>query len=224
MSQIRVSVANLAWYVRLNEDNAVASQFGILNPSKLAKGERSYMALGGGAMLTKKGKQMIECTFGATNFEFDDTTGFYDARFQIDDSELDRVFAVFESIDGVMKCYEQDPMLDIIAELSGKEFPRYPTILTEAEVALVYPLFVKTVRQKLSALGTDTSSRAKAEMPTHRLFRIFELGIPSSLLPKFTESKVVRILLDSELASTDCGSKAGKTRDGFTIQNNLFIA
>ncbi|MEK7126215.1 MAG: hypothetical protein AAB835_01875, partial [Patescibacteria group bacterium] len=121
--------------------------------------------------------------------------------------------------------HEQNPTLDIMAELTGKEFDGYSTILTEDEAKLVHPKFVKVVRQKLPEAGADTSARASAEMPTHRLFRIFALMMPSMLFQaKIWQSPVVRILQNWELATTNGGSKAGRTDDGIMIQNNLFLA
>lgn len=224
MSLVRVSIANLAWYVGVRESD-VQYPFAILNPSKLKQGERQYMALGGGAMLNEAGKVLLEEVAGATNFEFDKETGFYDARFQIDEGDVESVFRTFSKV-GVCGAtpYEQDPTLDIMAELSGKEFPGYPTILAEEEVGLVQPIFVKVMRQKLPTVGADTSSRAKADMPTHRLFRIFELVMPLTLCQqRIFGSPVVRVLKNDELKTTEGGSKAGRTNDGFVMQNNLFL-
>ncbi len=222
--RIRVSIANLAWYVQMIE-NDVRYPFAILNPNKLKAGGHQYMALGGGAMLTVVGKVMLEKKCSATDFEFDEDTGFYDARFQLDAGNLETVFSKFSDVGrSGATVYEKDPTLDIMAELTGKEFPGFPTILTEDEAKLVRPKFVKVVRQKLPAAGADTSSRSSAEMPSHRLFRIFTLMMPSSLYQtKIWRSPVVRILQNQELATTDGGSRAGQTSDGHLIQNNLFI-
>ncbi len=225
MPLVRVSVANLAWYVRMKENN-VRYPFAILNPDKLAKGERRYMALGGGAMLNEAGKKMLEEVVGASGFEFDTGIGFYDARFRICERDLESAFKTFSSVDTRgATIYEQDPTLDIMAELSGKEFPGYPTIMSAEETELVRLDFVKVVRQKLPAAGADTSARGvAADVPTHRLFRIFELVMPLALYQgRMMSSPVVKILSNQELATTDGGSKAGVTRDGLIIQNNLFV-
>lgn len=223
--RVRVSIANLAWYVRIKQ-NDVRYPFAILNPNKLKKGECQYMALGGGAMLTESGKKALEESFDASDFELDKHTGLFDARFQIYEKDLEAMFGLFSNINGIMKTYEQDRTLDIMAELSGKEFPGYERILDDDEVKLVKANFVKVVRQKPSEAAVDTSARgASAEVPTRRLFRIYELVMPKELYQrKLLHSPVVKILSDDELKTTDGGCKAGLTSDGLVIQNNLFLA
>lgn len=222
--RVRVSIANLAWYVKMLE-NDVQYPFAILNPKKLKQGERQYMALGGGAMLTERGKEVLEQAFDASDFEQDPDTGFFDARFRVERQHLEAVLKRFELLSGTTNSFEHDPTLDIIAEISGKEFLGYDRILDDDEVKLIKPTFVKVVRQKSPDVGTDTSARASAETRTHRLFRIYELVMPVTLYQrKIWRSPVVRILSDNELETTDGGSRAGKTKDGFVIQNNLFIA
>jgi hypothetical protein len=220
-NRVRVSIANLAWRARIEDTVRSCVTFGILNPKKM----NQIMALGGGAMLKVGGKTMLEEVVGATHFEFDEQTRLYDARFQIDAADVNWVFKSFSDVTSSGRTrYENDPRLDIRAELSGKEFPGYPTILTADEVRNIRVGFLRVVYQKLPAVGADTSDRAKADMPTHRMFRIFELVMPIEIWHKFVHSAVVRVLVDEELATTDGGSKAGKNRDGLIIQNNLFLA
>lgn len=216
MAKVRVSVANLAWFARVS-GSANRHPFGIVNEKKLKRGERQYMALGGGAMLAQAGKELLEAQIGATNFEFDEHTGCFDARFQIDEDRLESVFYHFEHY-GIL---ELDPTLDILAELTGAE-PGHDGILTAEEANLVQVVQCGLVRQQSSAAGTDTSARASAEMPTRRLFRVFELVMPSRLFEKMQSSPTVRFLSDTELRTTAGGSKAGRTSDGWVIQNNLF--
>lgn len=217
--KVRVSIANLAWFAQVN-GSPIRYPFGVVNEKKLAKGERQYQALGGGAMLTGRGKRMLEFHLGATNFEFDSGSGFFDARFVLDEEHVETVWNSFWSVSPVL---ERNPTLDIIAELTGSE-SGHTTILTEGEVASsVLPIYVTTVRQKLAEVGTDTSARASGEMPTHRLFRIFSLLMSGQMYDRFASSSRVRLLTDLELATTDGGCKAGRTDDGFLIQNNLFL-
>ena len=220
--RIRVSIANLAWYVTTIENN-IRYPFAILNPGKLAKGEHQYMALGGGAMLTTRGKQELEKTFGASDFEFDEKTGFFDARFQIDEQRLEGVFCLFGNPER-FAWREQDRTIDIMNELIGKEHG-HASIMSESERCFIDCAYVKSVQQKPSEFGVDTSTRVTAGISTRRLFRIFELRMPQSLYSrKFVCSPFVRILHNHELATTDGGSKSGHTNDGHVIQNNLFLA
>ena len=224
MAQIRVSIANLAIAVRQQGRHGLSLQrryFGILNPKKLEKGERQYQALGGAAMLTEVGKSVLEEVTGATNFELDKETGFYDARFQIDESDLDCVFQSFSRKDDIYG-YEQDRTLDIMHELTGKAFPGHPSLLAADEAVSIEIAYMTAVIQRQSAPAADTSARgASADVPTRRLFRFYDLVMPESLMGKFFSSPVVRELTYEELKSTKGGSCAGRTSDGFVIQNNL---
>lgn len=220
--RVRISIANLAWYATTVENN-IRYPIAILNPNKLKKGERQYMALGGGAMLTERGKKRIEETFGASDFEFDEKTGFFDARFQIDDQHLEEVFCLFGDSER-FTWYEQDRTIDIMNELTGNE-PGHEGIMSESDRCLIDCVYVKSVRQKPSEFDADTSTRVTADIPTRRLFRIFELRMSQSLYNrKFVCSPFVRVLHDHELVTTDGGSKSGRTNDGYVIQNNLFLA
>lgn len=220
--RVRVSIANLAWHARVR-GTLKQYQFGILDPKKMLAGTRQYMALGGGAMLTEVGKQMLESKFGASDFEFDAHSGFFDARFQVDEKYLEPVFSLFGDL-LAMKKYEQDPTLDIMAELTGKEFPKwYERILDDIKADMVQVLHVRNVRQKPSALGADTSERALGvAMPTRRLFRVYELVMSDPILKNLRSSPAVKFLSEKELKTTDGGSRAGVADDGCVIQNNLF--
>lgn len=217
--KVRASFANLAWFARVH-GTVIRHPFGILNQKKFKEGQRQYCALGGGAMLTEAGKRLFEEQVDASNFELDPHSGFFDARFQVDESHLNLVFEYFES--GPNAIYEQDPTLDIRAELTGAE-PGHESIFTVAELKMIRVVPFGDVRQKPAEVGTDTSARASSLMPTRRLFRIFELVMPNELFEKIQRSPNVRFLSDAELATTDGGSKAGRTSDGFMIQNNLFL-
>lgn len=217
--KIRASIANLAWFARVH-GTAIRHPFGILNQKKFREGKRQYCALGGGAMLTEEGKRLLEEQVAASDFELDPHTGFFDARFQIDASHLESVFEHFES--GLNAIYEQNPTLDIRAEITGAE-PGHESIFTADEMKMIRVVPFGNIRQKQAEVGTDTSARASVDMPTRRLFRIFELVMPNELFEKLQLSWAVRFFSDEELRTTDGGSQAGRTNDGFLIQNNLFI-
>lgn len=217
--KVRASIGNLAWYARVN-GTAMRHPFGILNQKMFKEGTRQYCALGGRAMLTETGKSLLQQAVAASEFEFDPYTGFFDARFRIDAIHLESVFEHFEA--GPNSSYEQDPTLDIVAELTGTE-PGHEVIFTADEMEMIRVVLFGTVRQKPAEIGTETSVRASSEMSTHRLFRIFELVMPNELFEKLQLSSAVRFFSDEELRTTDDGSRAGWTSDGFMIQNNLFI-
>lgn len=223
MSLVRVSIANLAWYARMR-GNEAKSSFGVLDPKELGQGVRQYGALSGSAMLKPEGKRLLEDTLDATGFEFDEVTDLYDARFHVDEADLELVLKTFSAVDesGANSYFEIDPTLDIKAELFEKKYPGGASILPAHVAPYVQAHFVKVVRQQLPALGADTSSRA-GDIPTHRIFRIFELEMPSQVFGAFSCSTFVRFFKQVELATTAGGSKAGRTSDGWSIKNNLFV-
>ena len=220
MAQIRFSIANLAWYAR-NMITAERVQFGILNPAKLAKGVKQYMALGGGAMLTQQGKEFLEKEFGATDFEPEGRPGVFDARFRADAEHLEPIFRMF----GLHQpAFELNPTLDIMEELSGKEHPESgPGLLKEKDLERVFCTFRFSIRQAPAKTGEDTSSRASDSLATRRLFRVCELQMPEDVYLQFVSSPGVKVLSEEELRSTQGGATAGVGSDGTPIQNNLFL-
>ena len=137
---------------------------------------------------------------------------------------LESIFALFSNVNGIVRNYERDRTIDIMDELTGKEHG-HECIMSPSDRCFIDCVYLKTVRQKSSDFGVDTSTRASADIPTRRLFRIFELRMPQSVyLRSFVLSPFVRILTDDELKTTDGGCKAGRTKDGTIIQNNLFFA
>jgi hypothetical protein len=213
-SKVRVSIGNLAW--ELCPEGGSGIPFAILNSAK-----RQYAALGGGAMLTEVGKQYLEGRFGATGFEFDKHTGFFDARFVVDESMCEKVFEHFAGIAGKSNNHEHNPTLDILAELTGSE-QGHQSILPERMLGLAKLEFLKVVRQKPAASGADTSARAI--MQTRRLFRIYRLYLYDDAAITVCNSKQIKFLTNEELASTNGGSTAGMANDGVPMQNNLFLA
>jgi hypothetical protein len=212
--RVRVSIANLAWNA-VNLRTGERETFGILNPKK----PNQIMALGGGAMLNEQGKRGLEDIFGASDFEQDEKTGYFDARFRVEEEEVERIFRLFRSPSGQL---ERDPTLDIRMELTGREFPGYPHLLTPKEADRIFINYYRTVRQGLAKVGEDTSAKA-IDVPTHRLFRIFDLVMPPELFDTYLKHPQVRLLDVDELASTRGGRAAGKSNEGLVIQNNLFL-
>lgn len=219
--KFRYSIANLCTTVQMGEK---AWFFGIPNHRKLTKdGVWQYQAAGGGAMLTEKGKARLEKSFGATDFEFDDTINLYDARFIAGGEHLDAIFGLFEANSGKPNDFEKDQLEDIMAELCGKEFGEYGSILSAADLADVEFKYVDTVRQPVADDGVGTSERAaNATAPTRRLFRRYRLVLPQKLMSKFSNSKLIDILSKEEVATTHGGKTKGKTNAGKVIADNIF--
>ncbi|HEV8677517.1 MAG TPA: hypothetical protein VN701_01665 [Candidatus Paceibacterota bacterium] len=220
MALIRYSIANLAGYAR-SSDRKGRIQFGILNPDKLLAGKRQYMALGGGAMLKEAGKKMLEKEFQAFGFEPEGRPGIWDARFKAEESHFENIFTRLAEYQTE---FELSPALDILEELFGKEFSGFEGgIVSSKDLSqlAVRPIF--TTRQAVAEAGTDTSGKAIADMPTRRLFRIYELVFNPAAYKRFAASPLVRILMPQELETTHGGATAGQTSDGMLIQNNLFV-
>jgi hypothetical protein len=180
------------------------------------------MALGGGMMLTDRGKKFLEQEFGAFDFERDHLTSKFDARFRLcDPSHVEKVFAAVGNRNFMFRHeYETDPTLDIFAELIGAE-PGHVRIVSGSDIERVKISFVGSVRQAAPLPGTDTSLRA-GDVPTRRIFQVHELIMPEDLYDAFVHSPQVKVLDAAELATTAGGSSPGRTHDGRVIQNNLF--
>lgn len=219
--KFRYSIANLCVTVQMGEK---AWFFGIPNHRKLTKdGVWQYQAAGGGAMLSEAGKARLEKSFGATDFEFDDTIKLYDARFIAGGEHLDAIFGLFEGNSGKSNDFEKNQLEDIKAELCGKEFGDYGSILSAADLTDVEFKYVDTVRQPVADDGVGTSERAAgAAVPTRRLFRRYRLILPPQLATKFKNSKLVDILSKEEVATTHGGRTKGKTHAGRVIADNIF--
>jgi hypothetical protein len=83
--------------------------------------------------------------------------------------------------------------------------------------------FIRTVRQAASLDGVGSSSRAVPAVPSHRLFHVFALILPEPSYKAFLTSPYVCVLHPWELATTCGGAKVGKTDDGMTVADNLFL-
>jgi hypothetical protein len=194
--------------------------FGIKKPDK--EGRPQYGALGGAAMLNERGKKYLEETYGASQFEADSDTGYFDARFVVDEKQLEEVLALFENI-LLSNIYEQSMTLDIAHELVSEGPGVEKPILSMEEVVQCIFVHVGCVRQRSSDASADSLRAKKASIPTRRIFRIFELVMPEGVYGKFVESPSVRFLSPHDVISTKGGSQAGSTLDGTAIiQNNLF--
>jgi hypothetical protein len=213
MALVRVSVANLAWFARYNNtDVAIA----IRSKEYYKTGKTIWQALGGAAMLTEYGRSQAEMRCGATDFEFDTKFGCYDARFVTDESRLADVERLFRTCNP--RC-ELPPETDIIHELCENIRPSWSDILrTEAKVR--YRL---TTWQGVQEKGHDASKRARTDMETRRLFRIFCLDLPEVMCEMFLTDPRACILTDLERATTNGGCTKGNRTNGEEIKNNIFI-
>lgn len=215
-SKVRVSVGNL---VRLVSGGKLKVAFGVLNPKKLEKGERFVQALGGRANLTAVGKEILERQFGAEGFELDENSGMYDAAFIAPEDSLEGILAFFE--DANSEYFEIDPSREIEEEVFQKIYPNgIGTILPNVAVRPVVT-YVKTVRQPAPDDGVGTSMRARNDMPTRRIFRLFDLVFPAHELDEFLLSEVVIMLSENELLTTKGGRSKGLTMHGDIIADNI---
>jgi hypothetical protein len=209
MGQVRISIGNLA--VRMVEaETSDTAEFGLLNSAAYRKGNHLYAALGGAAELKPLGRQFLRNTFGARDFEGDD------ARFTVDDDKIEEVFAFFKKRDLTM--IEADPTREIIEELVLEKIPGMGTILSPEDAALIRVQFLTTIEQPE---GGTTSARERAEMPTRRLFHLFEISVPVDVSAKLLRHPSVRIFTREELATTNGGRAKGTTHDGFAIADNI---
>lgn len=209
--KVRISVGNLAPRFVVAETGE-AHFLGILNRKALEKGRRMVGAVGGAAELTSEGKALLESHFGATEFER------LDARFIVDEGDLEAVLGIFESRDS--RIYETDAAREIAEELATKELPiQNSPVLSAEEVAQIEVNYVKTLRQKSS--GGPGSARESVEVPTRRLFNIFEVVVPATIFEKIKSSPAIYILSEEEIASTEGGSRKGKAADGAELADNL---
>lgn len=213
MAKVRVSIGNLAVRVRVAETGEVHF-FGLLNKKALEKGKRLISALGGAAEVTPYGKEMIQTVYRA---EFQEEM---DARFVIDESHLEGVLNLFANRDQLV--YEIDASREVREELATKELPILDSpVLSEEEVAQVKVVYAKTVRQQSSG-GAGTSAR-EGEVPTRRIFNLFELVVPAAIFEKIVACPAIKILTAEEIATTCGGASKGQAADGAELGDNLIL-
>ena len=208
--RVRVSVGNLAPRV-ITKETGNAIFFGVLNSASYRKGEKRIGALGGAAELTAWGRKFLEDNFGASDFEGED------ARFVVDDAHLEAVFEIFSNRNP--KFFETDPTREIVEELTKEKIAGLGTILQPEDVTEVETRYVKTVRQKQ---GAGTSAREKEGMPTRRIFHFFDLFVPEAVLLKMMDHETLHLLPDEDVATTEGGSKKGRSSSGIEIADNIF--
>lgn len=195
-----------------NTNTGEVKNLAVLNKKALAKSERLWTPFGGGAMLTESGKGYLERRFNAHAFELDADTGFFDARFLVNASHVQRIFSKFNVF---RTDFEHNASLDALQEIEELN------LFTSSERAQLQLIFEKNALQAVAAVGTDTSTRASA-VPTHRLFRIHTLLMPDRLFEKLFLQSYIRSLTDIDIATTEGGLRKGNTADGDAIQNNFF--
>ncbi len=214
---IRISIANLGWEIACMRTGEIAS-IAVLSKRQLMVGERMWTALGGGAMLTTRGKEYFEDWFSAENFEVDEETGFYDMRFTAHEEALESIFKALEV--PLSTELEIDPTQDIQHELLEERISA-TSLLSPADLAQARFIYSRTVRQ--APLRTADTSRRSGSASTRRLFRIFQIVLPSDLYQQFLTHPHVTVLSEKELRTTLGGSSAGVTKQGDKIANNLFL-
>lgn len=219
---VRISIANLVTHLRVVETGRL-TPIAILSPGKWKQGKLFLQALGGGSKLTQRGREYLTQAFGAREFEGDD------ARFLIEDAQLDQVMRFFEERDSHF--YEIDALRECIGELTADDkYPAVgnmeaiPQILNLSETGLLKTEYYRTVRQPVPEIGSGTSGREIAGVPSRRLFHLFTLSCPEHIADKIQASDAIDILLPEEIASTNGGSRKGKNNNDIDIADNIGLA
>lgn len=201
---VRVSVANLATYIK-NAATGEVTPVGILNEKKLKKGEILLQALGGGAKMSTHGKSILVDAFDAT-FAPEGDEASDDARFVVDESQLEMVLGLFEGLDPGF-C-ELDPLREVREEFKG-------------DLGDVKSELLGVFRQESAEDGTGTSERASKDVPTRRLFYVHCLVLSDDMYQHFLAHESIRSFTGAELDTTAMGRTKGKTVDGHTMADNL---
>ena len=68
-----------------------------------------------------------------------------------------------------------DPTRDIMAELTGKEYPNVGRILPSELSASIELRYRTLVRQQPPESGKGTSERERADITTRRIFRLWDI-------------------------------------------------
>lgn len=216
-NKVRVSVGNIVPCVRVqNTENRML--FGLYNRKKWAKGEKVVTALGGAATVTPTGFEFLKQKYGA---EFQESgKDEMDARFVVQQEILENVFLLFEKRDPGI--YEIDGRREVVEELTQEEWwpIQSDQILTASDCKGIGVIYLATVRQPKSSGGV--SSREN-EMHTRRIFNVFELLVPQTILEKLQAAKPVKFLTIDEVATTNGGRNAGRAEDGSILGDNLFL-
>ncbi len=133
------------------------------------------------------------------------------------------MFAFFGRIAGKVTPHEMNPVRDILAELTGKEWADVGTILKPEHENALRLTYWTTIRQPPPETGIGTSSRERPDMPTRRMFRFYDICAPQLVIDLIIASPIVRVLSDDELRTTKGGACKGVALDGTTIADNLFL-
>lgn len=214
MSKVRISVANLAPRLRVGRHGA-PHYFGLLNRKAFEKGRRLLTALGGAALMTPQGITWLESTVKAELQEGSD------ARLVVKMEYLEQVLRQFEARDP--EFCELDPRREITEELATKELPiQDRPVVSPVDLSDIDVVYVATVRQPLAKSGKSTSAR-ETDIPSRRLFYLFDLIVTPAILTKFEASPAVAMLNEEEVATTDGGTQKGLTSDGAAIGDNIFL-
>lgn len=219
---VRISVGHLAPHIVVQETGQ-AHFVGILAPSHYGKGKLVLQPLGGAAELNALGVVTLIERFGASEFHKNKEDG-VDARFVMDDGKLEEVMNFFEARNP--KFSDIDPSRELVDELTGFELPGndllpgIPPLLTKEMVEQISIGYARTVRQKFSS-EPGTSTLAKADTPSRRIFNLFSLTVPQAIFDHLSSWKAIRILSEEEVATTGGGAHKGVSSEGITIADNF---
>lgn len=196
----RISVANLVSVLKDGESNKTVT-VGFLNRKSLLRGDPTYTALGGAALLTDAAMQKLADGYSA---QFENGN---DARFLVADNQVESVLTWLEKRDsGVI---ELDLDREMREELCGTELlGQTAPILTPSDLDLASYEFSRSLRQ--------TSNEPGASYTTHRLFFYYVMRVPSSVFAKLTSSLYTKVLTKAEI-------KKGRASDGKKVGGNIQV-
>lgn len=207
---VRVSVGNLAMTV-MDEDGRIYF-VGILNSGAFKKGRRLFQPIGGAAKITQECRDLLGERFGAKEFHK------FDARFVVDDANLEEIFQFFESRESVD--FETDPSRELIEELSKEELLGISAVLTLEEAESIESFYERMARQPFSD-DAGTSPLAIEGIPNRRLFRYFVLSVSKMIIEKMKQSPAIHFLSTAEINTTKGGTQRGMTLDGEHLADNF---
>lgn len=224
--RIRISVAGLA-----NTASIYGAQITIttLNPGKWIKeGQKLWTPFGEALKLTPFGLQYIKDNFRASDIHNSDHDGLADARFEVPDAETaELALKFFEERYpfemGSLPPIFEDPIKRIRLSLQGVKLKGLKPILSREEADKVEVIYQRSVRQQPPIDKVGTSTLAKSDAPTLRLFYKHILVINDEVIrQKLLGSLSVQVLTPEEVATTLGGTCKGNTVLREAIGDNVF--
>ncbi|MEK7581922.1 MAG: hypothetical protein AAB488_01165 [Patescibacteria group bacterium] len=232
--KIRISVSNLLKALRVEETGEIYFIAMRGKPIKIEGVEKPrYQALGGGAKVTREGREKIEKEFGASfgisgrpSEENDDARFFVplpeNLRSNDKESEAERNKFISEVLSEFSEGNKELFELDITREL--KEDLVSSEVISEKDFDSISTNYTGTISPIL--WKEATSERMSSEIPSYRLFHLHDAVIPSRVFEKIRNSPEIRVLSKSDIDAVKLATQEGKptaiTDDGGVIVENIF--